>query len=162
MQFNELATAHCQWIEAMGWHNKTQLETLALIASEIGEAFAECASPAPSDAFGEELADIALRVMDLACTRGIDIDAELLDCKLTWPATERTIHSTLGQLMVDLAQAINASRGDDQAVVLNNALVTMLARLDVIGRLLPDSNLAAEIHRKMAINSQRGTRGRKL
>ena len=61
MQFNELATAHYQWIEAMGWHNKTQLETLALIASEIGEAFAECASPAPSDAFGEELADIALR-----------------------------------------------------------------------------------------------------
>ena len=37
MHLNEIATKHNEWVERMGWHNKTVLEALALIASEVGE-----------------------------------------------------------------------------------------------------------------------------
>ena len=62
----------------MGWHNKTPLEYLALIASEVGEAVNECRGERPTDALGEELADIILRVVDLAQHCDIDIQAQVL------------------------------------------------------------------------------------
>lgn len=112
------------------------LETLGLIASEIGEAFAECTGPVPSDAFGQELADIALRLMDVAHGQNIDIDAEVRTCSPIW-AVGRTVHCALGQLVVDLAKAINACRGDTLGPDFKPSLVPMLARVDVLGRLLP-------------------------
>lgn len=36
----------CTQVERMGWHNKTVLEALALIASEVGEAVNERAEVA--------------------------------------------------------------------------------------------------------------------
>ena len=72
MNVNEIAAQHHDWVERMGWHNKTVLESLALIASEVGEAVNECRGDAPSLEFGTELADIVLRVFDLAHTLGID------------------------------------------------------------------------------------------
>jgi NTP pyrophosphatase (non-canonical NTP hydrolase) len=62
----------------MGWHNKTTLEALALVASEVGEAINECRHEKPSEAFGEELADIILRVLDISHWQGIDIENEIL------------------------------------------------------------------------------------
>lgn len=35
---NQIAKRHYAWVDRMGWHNKTVLEALALISSEIGEA----------------------------------------------------------------------------------------------------------------------------
>jgi len=61
----------------MGWHNKTPLEALALVASEVGEAINECRGLEPSPEFGEELADIILRVLDLAHWQNIDIEKEI-------------------------------------------------------------------------------------
>lgn len=61
----------------MGWHNKTVLESLALIASEVGEAVNECRGEHPTPALGEELADIVLRVADLAHQLGIDLGNEI-------------------------------------------------------------------------------------
>lgn len=66
MNINDICTQHYDWVERMGWHNKTVLEALALVASEVGEAINECRGEAPTEAFGEELADIILRVADLA------------------------------------------------------------------------------------------------
>ncbi len=74
MNVNEIAAQHHDWVERMGWHNKTVLESLALIASEVGEAVNECRGDAPSLEFGTELADIVLRVFDLAHTLGIDLE----------------------------------------------------------------------------------------
>jgi NTP pyrophosphatase (non-canonical NTP hydrolase) len=54
----DIAESHWKWVEQMGWHNKTRLESLALIASE--------------------LADIILRVVDLAETEGININRSVL------------------------------------------------------------------------------------
>jgi hypothetical protein len=131
------------------------LETLGLIASEIGEAFAECTGPVPSDAFGQELADIALRLMDVAHGQNIDIDAEVRTCSPIW-AVGRTVHCALGQLVVDLAKAINACRGDTLGPDFKPSLVSMLARVDVLGRLLPETSLETEIRRKMDINNPGG------
>ena len=58
---NDFCTKQYFWVERMGWHNKTVLEALALIASEVGEAVNECRGDEPTDAFGEELADICER-----------------------------------------------------------------------------------------------------
>jgi NTP pyrophosphatase (non-canonical NTP hydrolase) len=77
MKINEIAKKNYQWVEEMGWHNKTPLEALALIASEVGEAINECRNEKPSDAFGEELADIILRVLDLAHWQEIDMEKEI-------------------------------------------------------------------------------------
>jgi NTP pyrophosphatase (non-canonical NTP hydrolase) len=78
MQINEIAEKQFDWVERMGWHNKTVLEALALIASEVGEAVNECRGDAPSPEFGTELADIILRVADLAKWQGIDLAAVIV------------------------------------------------------------------------------------
>lgn len=77
MQINEIAAKQYDWVERMGWHNKTVLEALALIASEVGEAVNECRGEKPSAEFGTELADIILRVADLAQWQGIDLAATI-------------------------------------------------------------------------------------
>jgi len=79
MKINEIAEKNYQWVEKMGWHNKTTLEALALVASEVGEAINECRNEKPTDAFGEELADIILRVLDIAHWQGINIEKEITD-----------------------------------------------------------------------------------
>jgi NTP pyrophosphatase (non-canonical NTP hydrolase) len=77
LTINEIAAKHSAWVERMGWHNKTVLESLALIASEVGEAVNECRGYTPTAEFGTELADIILRTLDLAHTQGIDLDTVL-------------------------------------------------------------------------------------
>ncbi len=79
MGINEMARANYEWVESMGWHNKTVLEALALVASEVGEAVNECRHETPTEEFGEELADIILRVLDIAHWQGIDIEKKLHD-----------------------------------------------------------------------------------
>jgi len=78
MTLNEIAEQNYLWVEKMGWHNKTVLEALALVASEVGEAVNECRNEKPTDDFGEELADIILRVLDLAHWQGLDMEKIVL------------------------------------------------------------------------------------
>ncbi len=77
MHINEIAARQHDWVERMGWHNKTVLENLALVASEIGEAVNECRGEKPTPEFGSELADIILRVADVAHANGIDLASEI-------------------------------------------------------------------------------------
>tara|TARA_R100001377_G_C3103376_1_gene79972 strand:+ start:169 stop:453 length:285 start_codon:yes stop_codon:yes gene_type:complete len=79
MNINQIAELNYEWVERMGWHNKTTLEALALVASEVGEAINECRGEEPSEDFAEELADIVLRVLDIAHWHSIDIEQELLN-----------------------------------------------------------------------------------
>lgn len=76
IKINEIAKLNYEWVEKMGWHEKTVLEALALVASEVGEAINECRNESPTERFGEELADIILRVSDIAYWQGIDIEKE--------------------------------------------------------------------------------------
>lgn len=75
---NTIARRQFDWVERMGWHNKTVLEALALISSEVGEAVNECRGEKPTENFGEELADIILRTVDLAEMCGINIGDAIL------------------------------------------------------------------------------------
>jgi NTP pyrophosphatase (non-canonical NTP hydrolase) len=77
VNLKETARTHWAWVDEMGWHRSTVLEKLALIASEVGEAVNECRKGPPSPAFGAELADIVLRVLDTAECFGVDIEAEI-------------------------------------------------------------------------------------
>ena len=79
MDLNELAREQWEWVESVGWHNKTPLEVLALIASEVGEAVNECRGDGPTSLFQYELADVILRTLDLAYDMDIDIEQALLD-----------------------------------------------------------------------------------
>lgn len=76
---NDLAHRQRRVTIARGWDNKTNLECLALVASEVGEAINECRGTEPSDAFGEELADIILRTLDLAKANDLDINQLVLN-----------------------------------------------------------------------------------
>jgi len=74
-----LCQVQYDWVESVGWHNKTVLEALALIASEVGEAVNECRGDKPTTKFGEELADICLRTFDLAQWQGVDLEQAIFD-----------------------------------------------------------------------------------
>ncbi len=78
MELKQIASTNWEWVDRMGWHNKTPLECLMLVVSECGEAANECRGEKPTNLFGEELADIILRTVDLAHDHGIDIQAEVL------------------------------------------------------------------------------------
>jgi NTP pyrophosphatase (non-canonical NTP hydrolase) len=75
---SQLCQRQFDWVERMGWHNKTVLEALALIASEVGEAVNECRGDQPTENFKTELADICLRTFDLAQSQGIDLMGAIL------------------------------------------------------------------------------------
>lgn len=79
MNINLLAAKQWDWVERMGWHNKTPLESIALIASGVGEAANECRGDEPTPEFGSELADIILRTVDLVHHHEIDIEKAMLD-----------------------------------------------------------------------------------
>jgi len=79
LTLKQITEKHYAWVERMGWHKSTTkvLELLALVASEVGEAVNECRGEKPTEALGSELADIILRVCDLAKLQGIDIEEEI-------------------------------------------------------------------------------------
>ena len=77
MKINDIAHKHWAWIEKVGWHNKSELEYLALIASEVGELIQACRLIQSQAKRADEVADILLRVMDFAVMQGIDIEAAL-------------------------------------------------------------------------------------
>lgn len=74
MNINTIALAHNAWVEQMGWHNTTQLEKMALVASEVGEAVNELRGDEPTRQYAFELADIVLRVLDAAVEAGVDME----------------------------------------------------------------------------------------
>jgi GTPase Era involved in 16S rRNA processing len=78
VNISDISKRHYEWVESQGWHNKTNLECLALIASEVGEAINECRGHEPTSHFKFELADIILRTLDLAHHLGINIEEVLL------------------------------------------------------------------------------------
>ena len=79
MHLNDIAFDQWALIEQLDWHNKTPLECLALICSEVGEAANECRGAEPTERLGEELADIILRTLDLAAELDYNIEQLIAD-----------------------------------------------------------------------------------
>lgn len=162
MNLNDIGCRHSAWVESMGWHNKTPLEAIAMIASEMGEAAAELVGGVPTDKFGQELSDIILRIADLSQVLGLDIQASLehvsphfyneLNC---------TAQSKLITQLIELSKWVNTARADE----IGSEFATCMAHVTAVTLDLAREHgidLECEIERKMKINLERGTRGRRI
>ncbi len=159
MDLNAIGARHTAWVAAMGWHNKTVLESLALIASEIGEAAAECLVVVDTARFGEELADIVLRCVDLAQTEGIDLNVEVSWVTVRWKTV--TAAEGVAELLVDYALWSNTARKAVLGTDFARGMATVVARvISLADRFGIDLN--QEVARKLAKNAERGTRGRPI
>lgn len=152
-----LMVRHHAWVERMGWHKISPLESVALIMSEIGEALNECWGPQPTAAFGSELADIVLRCMDLAQTHQVDLDAGVSAAVPDWRGD--SLRDDVGSLFVAAAALANTTRYGqlDESFHTALALVVRLTR-GVAAR--HQVELEAAVLGKMALNEARGARGR--
>lgn len=160
MKVNELALTHYDWVERMGWHNKTPLESMALIASEVGEAAAEHLGATGPAALTGELADIVLRVIDFGPLYGWDLDARVEQAAVpSNPDTPTGVH--LLQLTVTVAAAVNAARKQELGEDFQELLGTLLAQVFALAQSL-GTDLREHVVTKMALNEQRGTRGRRI
>lgn len=159
LTWNDIARKQFDWVERMGWHNKTVLEALALIASEIGEAAGECLGGQRTPAFGEELADIVLRTADLAQWQGVNLAEVVENAQVTWHV--RGAVEDFAELMVDLAEWVNTARPATLDASFGEAMGRVMRRVcDMADSAKVD--LQEAVLRKMAINEQRGTRGRRV
>ena len=79
MEFNAIAKIVHQNAIEHGWWNedRTTPELLCLVHSEVSEAL-EAYRNHDDDLMAEELADVVIRVMDMAEQFGIDLEAEVL------------------------------------------------------------------------------------
>lgn len=157
MNLNELAEKHYQWVEAMNWHNKTVLEALALIASEIGESAFEYLDDTPTEHFGEELADIMLRTLDLGCWQKVDMNSEVANATIEWKYND--IPKRFMQLTYEFGNLVNTARKSQLEDSFHKSLGVFIKGVIDIAN-LSQVNLEKEILAKMEINLQRGTRGR--
>jgi NTP pyrophosphatase (non-canonical NTP hydrolase) len=79
MNLNDIASRHHEWTGRMGWNGQhTPLESLALVASEVGEAANEARGLVPTDKYDSEVADIILRSLHILKERGSDPEAVIL------------------------------------------------------------------------------------
>lgn len=159
IDFNEIAQKQFLWVESVNWHNKTVLESLALIASELGEAADECFGDIPSKNFGVELADNILRIADLAAVEKIDLNHYISKASVSWRS--KSILEDYAELLVDMAKWINAARKSplEESFSLSMGIVVkrIVEMADKYG-----VDLENEIANKMEINRLRGTRGRRI
>lgn len=164
---NKIARRQHDWVERMGWHNKNDLESMALIASEVGEAAAECLGDGwPADEFGMELADIILRVADLAQVHGFNLEERYASAVYGAEANEiKTVLMRLpplastAYLMIKVAAATNCCRRGETTGNLDVHLAEIVFMVIEIAQISAVDVLDC-VERKMEINEARGTRGR--
>lgn len=159
MNWNDIAAQHYDWVERMGWHNKTTLESLALIASEVGESAAECLGEVPTKAFGEELADIVLRTIDLAHTHQLDVDALTADAPQAWKT--HGLFSRHAELAINMGEWVNTARKEQLGPEFARCTGVVLCRVMALAG-EAGIDLRSEVLQKMHLNEQRGTRGRRI
>lgn len=75
--FRVVVARHWSWVEQQGWHNKTNLENVALIAEEVGELAHAVRLDGLGGDISEEMADVVLRVMDLSVCMEIDLQSAI-------------------------------------------------------------------------------------
>lgn len=164
LSLNEIAQTHFNWVESCGWHNKTVLEALALIASEVGESFQELLNKNTSEKFATELCDITLRVIDLCVLLSFDIDKIYTDIVTSMPVSEFENFSNsdlLGLICVHLSKAVNIARKNPNQSDFGFELVTVVALCKYIC-VKNFNNFEELLAQKMLLNAKNGTRGRKI
>lgn len=166
-----LAGRHHDWVERMGWHKKTTLETLGLIGTEIVEAQEEIMlyqelplhlKPEAYQGFwnrlSEELADIMLRLMDLSVTASFDLTVLAERAGPTiWKS--RLPENAIAELLIDWKQCMNAARKASLDEAFMEKFGKFVRRVMDYAAVV-DIDLLGHVLRKMAINAENGTRGR--
>lgn len=137
MWLNDHAHKHWLWVDAMGWHKTRILEKLALVASEVGEYYADDST--------EELADIALRLMDIAYGERVEIKTDVL------------IYADHKTFMVEFAKIANAVRRQPYDIADG---INKLLSIVITWALMRGEDLLALIDAKMEKNRSNGSRGR--
>jgi hypothetical protein len=101
--------------------------------------------------------------MDLSVTEGVDLDAEVAVADVKWrgAAIEGSIEEDFADVYVDIGKWVNTVRGDALGPEFGRQMGVIVRRvLEIAER--NDINLANEVVRKMTINAERGTRGRRI
>lgn len=153
MNIFELSIKHYHWVDSMNWHNKTNLESLALIGSEIGEASYEILNK--SNKIGEELSDILLRSFDLLLVNNVDFK-NIYEISINW--TQVNIQSKMLEVFFEFGQLVNLAR-KPISVEFNNQLIYLCKMIIDIFNFL-NLNLISELELKINKNLANGTRGR--
>ena len=159
MSWDYVAAKQYDWVERMGWHNKTVLETIAHIGSEIGELAKEYIINGYCDSFSEELADIILRSLDLAYWQKILIADNFKTVVVTW--NKRGHLEDILELTIDFSKLVNSVRNDSDNPDFKRYLITIILRAIEIAD-INNIDIENAVRKKMEINEQRGTRGRLL
>lgn len=159
IDYNDIGARHFNWVERMGWHNKTVLESLALIASEVGEAADESFTTPPSQNLGSELADIILRTVDLAKTTEVDLNAVMQSAEIKHCGS--SLFESYAHLMVDFGKWVNTARYEVLGPDFGVAMGKIVKRVESIAN-THGFDLEAEINSKLQVNELRGKRGRKI
>lgn len=157
LDLNAISDVHSAWVERMGWHNKTVLESLALIASEIGEAAGECIGGLNRENFGEELADVILRTADLAKTEGVNLNEEVAKVTVTWQTT--TLPERIAEILAGYASWTNTARSAELGPEFGQGMAMLVAQVIDLAT-TSGIDLREHVRLKVAKNELRGTRGR--
>lgn len=159
---NKLAQIHSEWVEEMGWNNKSPLELLGLIGSEIGESIEECKNGIPTARFGEELSDIVLRIMHVGHLYNVDLKNLLETTYIEWTLIKYPlIKDQLLELVVDWSKWMNSVRKeipDEKFIPDMGKILTKVFFIAIQNNI----SLPEEIERKMELNLTKGNRGRKV
>ncbi len=159
LDINKTAKEVYDWVESFGWHNKTPLECLALIGSEVGEAVNECRDVRPTYKLGAELGDICIRTFDFAVEQGIDLEAgigiqEIQDLLGSFDCTNKSPLECLALVAKQVGLAVNECLGEKPTPKLGSVLVGLCLRVFSIAH-QEGIDLDACIAAKMEINRAR-------
>lgn len=162
-KINLLAKQHYDWVESRNWHNKTPLESIALIGSEIGEALEE-AFLMSKDKLHLEIADIYLRSMDLAVEFNIGLDQERNENyfhfqELNFHAYGSHIIEHLAYLTIPLAKLANTTRYHELPPEFSISLVKFMLSIEKLCDVhkIP---LFENINKKIQINLEKNHQNR--
>jgi NTP pyrophosphatase (non-canonical NTP hydrolase) len=185
MNIVEATARHSAWVGEMGWHDKSTLEYLALIGSEIGEAVAEAPKNCVTPEFGSELMDIVLRVIDCAYThdvillqevaRILEVSSEELPTysfgrlaaaaytseKFMDPKANKnpSVLERLADILPDLANAMNDCRKHERAPSFGRNLTLVLLKALCYAH-FEGIDVDATISAKLKKNFLKGNKGR--
>lgn len=161
MDIDNIMERQYDWVDRMGWHNKTVLEALALVASEVGEAVDECRGETPTHELGTELADIILRVADLAKWQKVALATFVAEDRQTIGCHNKTVLEVLALIVSEIGAAVNECRGVEPTAKFGIKLANIIAIVTELADAL-GIDLATAIEAKMEVNERRGTRGRRI
>lgn len=90
---NQLCEEAYQTAKSKGWHDRPRktVEALALVHCEVSEAIESDRRREGKDRVAEELADVCIRVFDLAAEMGFDLEKAILD-KMEHNKTREHMH----------------------------------------------------------------------